>query len=137
MYTMKKQIGEDEYNKLFFEMLYMANSDNVESLKDLCSKNPEKCRQKRPDLCKKILRHLGYNCSDKEDACKIYVELSEFFKKKKIASFIPKKESISQSVLENINEKGSDELKNFIVKNGFVFKQPSISKKSSTLKLNK
>jgi hypothetical protein len=55
----------------------MTSSNDVNDLKELCSKNPEQCRKKRPDLCKKILTHLGYKCSSGEDFCKIYVESSQ------------------------------------------------------------
>jgi hypothetical protein len=109
----KKTFGEDEDNILAFTIMYNT-ANSIKSISALCASNPKKCRPHRKEICGKFVKLLGYKLDKKDDACKIYKELTEIKEKTRRASIKP-----NPGFINDVGLHGNSDLKEFIMRNGF------------------
>lgn len=122
----KKELGDDKNNLITFH-LKLSNVSSIEDLNALCITNPKKCRKNRREFCTKTLTLLGYtSIYSTDNPCRILQKLM------KIKAIVTNQSGTpSKRFVKCIAQHADDELKDFIIRNGYKISE----KKSSSCML--
>lgn len=97
----------------------LKDKESFDDILKFCKSKKKICRENKSVLCKKVLQVSGYSVpKDIDDACKIFQELvhiARLTEKEKVSNIL----KMTSELLENISHYGSEELKYFMLRNGY------------------